>query len=145
SGKAVAAGALSDDGDVRGVLIFRAPTAAEAKVWAESDPAVTSGHLIAEMHPWFSEDVFRKPASPLQFSTVYLAFLLRGDKWTPEKTPATEELQQAHLANIRRLADMKKLVVAGPFGDEGRLRGIFVFKVGSLDEARELTNTDPAV
>lgn len=40
---------------------------------------------------------------------------------------------------------MKKLVVAGPFGDNGPLRGIFVFKVGSIDEARELAATDPAV
>lgn len=37
------------------------------------------------------------------------------------------------------------MVVAGPFGDNGPLRGIFVFKVGSIDEARELAATDPAV
>jgi uncharacterized protein YciI len=40
---------------------------------------------------------------------------------------------------------MKKLVVAGPFGDDGNLRGIFVFKVASLDEAKALAETDPAV
>jgi hypothetical protein len=40
---------------------------------------------------------------------------------------------------------MKKLVVAGPFGDNGELRGIFVFKVASLDEAKVLAETDPAV
>ena len=35
--------------------------------------------------------------------------------------------------------------VAGPFGDNGVLRGIFVFRVDSLDEARQLSETDPAV
>ena len=49
------------------------------------------------------------------------------------------------MANMIRLAEMKKLVVAGPFGDNGQLRGIFVFKVASIDEARALSETDPAV
>jgi len=78
-------------------------------------------------------------------TTAYLGFLTRGAKWTPEKTAATEELQKAHMANINRLAEMKKLVVAGPFGDNGTLRGIFVFKVATLEEAKELAATDPSV
>ena len=104
-----------------------------------------AGHFTAEMHPWWSEEVMKPAILPLKFTTAYFAFLVRGDKWTPERTPQTEEIQKAHMANIHRLADMKKLVVAGPFGDDGRLRGIFVFKVGSLEEAKELANTDPAV
>lgn len=145
SGKAIVAGPLTDDGEIRGLYIFRAPSVEEAKAWVNEDPAVASGHLVAEMHPWWSEDVFKKANTPLKFTTVYLAFLIRGDKWTPEKTAATEELQKAHMANIIRLAEMKKLIVAGPFGDDGQLRGIFVFRVESLAEARALTETDPAV
>jgi uncharacterized protein YciI len=145
SGKAVIAGPLGDEGEIAGILIFRAKSAEEARAWAESDPAVKAGFFTAEMHPWWSEDVMKKPSKPIKLTTAYLAFLTRGAKWTPEKTPATEELQKAHIANIVRLADLKKLVVAGPFGDNGQLRGIFVFKVASLEEARALTETDPAV
>lgn len=145
SGKAVVAGRLDDDGEIRGVYVLRAKSPEEARLWAEASPAVKTGQLIAEMHPWWSEDVMKKPAAPIKLTTVYLALLTRGAKWTPEKTPATEELQKAHMANIHRLADMKKLVVAGPFGDDGALRGIFVFKVASIAEARALTETDPAV
>jgi uncharacterized protein YciI len=145
SGKAVIAGPLGDNSDIAGVFILRAKSADEARAWAESDPAVKAGFFIAEMHPWWSEDVMKKPSSPIKLTTAYLALLTRGSKWTPEKTPATEELQRAHIANIVRLAEMKKLVVAGPFGDNGQLRGIFVFKVASIDEARALTQTDPAV
>jgi len=145
SGKAVIAGPIGDDGDIAGIFIFRAKSAEEARDWAENDPAVKAGFLTAEMHPWWAEDVMKKPSLPVKLTTAYLALLTRGVKWTPEKTPATAELQKAHLANIHRLAEMKKLVVAGPFGDDGVLRGIFVFKVASLDEARALTETDPMV
>ncbi len=145
SGKAVIVGRLTDDGEIRGVYVLRAKTPEEAREWAENSPAVKTGHLIAEMHPWWSEDVMKAPTLPLKMTTAYLGFLSRGSKWTPEKTPATEELQKAHMANIHRLAEMKKLVVAGPFGDTGPLRGIFVFKVASLEEAKGLAETDPAV
>lgn len=145
SGKAIIGGPLTDGGEIDGVFVFRANSAAEAKAWAEADPTVASGFRIAEMHPWWSEDIFGKPAKPMKLTQTYLAFLTRGDKWTPEKTPATQEIQKGHMANINRLAEMKKLVAAGPFGDNGRLRGIFVFRVGSLEEAKALTATDPAV
>jgi uncharacterized protein YciI len=145
SGKAIIAGPLTNAGDIDGVFVFRASSAAEAKALAEADPSVASGFRVAEMHPWWSEDIFGKPAKPFKLTQTYLAFLTRGEKWTPEKTPATEELQKAHLANINKLAEMKKLVAAGPFGDNGRLRGIFVFRVGSFEEAKSLTATDPSV
>lgn len=145
SGKAVIAGRLTDDSEIRGVYVLRAKSPEEAKAWAENSPAVKTGHLVVEMHPWWSEEVMKKPATPMKLTTAYLAFLTRGPKWTPEKTPQTEEIQKAHMANINRLAETKKLVVAGPFGDNGTLRGIFVFKVGSLEEAKALAETDPAV
>lgn len=145
SGKAVIAGPIQNDKELLGIYIFRTKSADEANAWVKADPLIGSEFAIAELHPWWSEDVMKKIESPNQMMTAYLAFLVRGDKWTPEKTPQTAEIQKGHMANIQRLAEMKKLVVAGPFGDDGRLRGIFVFRVDSLEEARALTLTDPAV
>jgi len=145
SNKAVIFGVIKDDPDLIGAYILRAKNADEAKEWVMADPAVTAGVVTVEMHPWWSEDVMKPTTTPETMMTSYLAFLKKGDKWTPEKTAATEELQKAHIANIVRLAGLKKLVVAGPFGDDGALRGIFIFKVGTIEEARELAATDPAV
>lgn len=146
SNKLMIAGAITGDAELIEVHIFRTKSAEEATAWLNEDPAVLAGLIVPELHPWWSEDVMKKAPTPAtRFTTAYLAFLTRGDKWTAEKTPATEEIQKGHLANIQRLAEMKKLVVAGPFGDDGKLRGIFVFKVNSIDEARELAATDPAV
>jgi uncharacterized protein YciI len=145
SGKAVLGGPFEDDGDIKGLYVFRAKNADEARAWVEDDPAVKAGHLTVEMHPWWSAEVMKPAIMPLKFIKAYFVFLTRGSKWTPERTPATAEIQKAHLANINRLVEMKKLVVAGPFGGNGPLRGIFVFKVASLEEAKELADTDPAV
>ena len=35
--------------------------------------------------------------------------------------------------------------MAGPFLDNGDLRGIYIFDVKTIEEAKELTETDPAI
>ena len=55
------------------------------------------------------------------------------------------EIQQAHLDNIERLAQLGKIAIAGPLGDDGNLRGIFVMDCESLEEAETLCKTDPAI
>jgi uncharacterized protein YciI len=147
SGRAVAAGPFGDDTDLVGIFILRAASAEEAKTWADADPAVKAGLFVAEMHPWWSEDIFKKRILPLQMKTVYLAFLKRGPnrKEGDGKTPEVQELQKAHIANIERLARLGKIVVAGPFGDDADLRGIFVFRVATLEEAQALCATDPMI
>jgi uncharacterized protein YciI len=145
SGKAVIGGPLTDESEIRGLYVLRAKSASEAREWADADPAVKAGHFVVETHPWWSEEVMKKAASPIKMTIAYIGFLSRGANWTPEKTPQTEALQKAHMANISKLAETKKLVVAGPFGDNGQLRGIFVFRVASLEEAKELAATDPSV
>ena len=50
------------------------------------------------------------------------------------------------MANIQRLADEGKLIVAGPLGkNEKTYRGIFIFDVKTIGEAKALTDSDPAV
>lgn len=64
---------------------------------------------------------------------------------TPERA---QELQRGHMANISRLAAERTLLVAGPFAEprlDPRLRGVFVFDVASVPDARALVATDPAV
>jgi uncharacterized protein YciI len=147
SGKAVAAGPFADNTGSIGVIIFRAASAEEAKAWADADPAAKAGHQVNEMHPWWSAEVFGKPKTPKELETVYFGFLKKGPnrKEGDSKTPEVQELQKGHMANINRLAETKKLVVAGPFGDDGEYRGVFVFRVGSMEEAQELANSDPMI
>ncbi len=73
-----------------------------------------------------------------------LAFLEKGPN-RPTDPAKAQELQMAHMANIDRLAEEGKLAVAGPFFGDGDLRGLYIFNVMSIEEAEELTNTDPAI
>lgn len=73
-----------------------------------------------------------------------MAFLKAGPNRDQDSTTAAE-LQSAHLDNIRRMAENGQLILAGPFLDDGELRGIYVFDVTTIEEARELTATDPAI
>ncbi len=51
-----------------------------------------------------------------------------------------------HFANIRALAANKTLVLAGPFNDPDKIkRGLYIFNVKTVEEAKRLVLTDPAV
>jgi len=87
----------------------------------------------------------KAPGLPPGMAKVYLVLLKKGPAWTAEKTEATAAIQAGHMANIQRLWKEKKLIVAGPSGDDGDMRGVFVFDTDSLDEAKALAASDPAV
>ena len=82
---------------------------------------------------------------PQNMIVYYLRLLKRGPLWTPEETPEVERLQAAHLAYGRKLREAGKLIINGPLLDNGDLRGVGIFRVGSLEEAQALSDADPAV
>jgi uncharacterized protein YciI len=80
-------------------------------------------------------------ASTANYSFVYL-------KTGPESSRKTKEQSSTifagHMSNMKRLADEKKLIIAGPFEKpaDSTWRGIFIFDT-STAAAAELVKTDP--
>jgi len=74
-----------------------------------------------------------------------MAFLKRGPDVSEYSKEERDEIQRAHLDYIGKLAEAKKLVLAGPFFGDGELRGIFIFDVENLEEAKKMTGEDPAI
>lgn len=73
-----------------------------------------------------------------------MVFLKTGPNRNQDSITASQ-LMEGHLNNIERLFKEKKMVLAGPFLDEGIYRGIFIFDVATPSETEELLLTDPAI
>lgn len=59
--------------------------------------------------------------------------------------PARDEMFKGHFANINRLANEGKLALAGPFDGADGWRGLFIFAVSDIEEAKKLVATDPVI
>jgi uncharacterized protein len=106
--------------------------------------AVLLASTIQAQSPYDAALAAKLKADDLGMRTYVMALLKAG----PNRDRPSEEaqrLQAAHRANINRLAAEGKLVLAGPFADDGVLRGIYIFDVPTVAEAEALTRTDPAI
>ena len=76
----------------------------------------------------------------------YVFVILKTGPAKIEDKAKLNELFRGHMANIDRLANEGKLTVAGPFGKNDKYyRGLFILNVKTVEEAKALLDTDPAV
>ena len=75
----------------------------------------------------------------------YVMVILKTGPSPKPKGRERDEMFKGHFANIERLASEGKLVLAGPFDGVDGWRGMFVFAVKDIDEAKQLTATDPVI
>lgn len=77
---------------------------------------------------------------------MYVMAILKAGPNQDQTPEEAAKLQQAHMENIGRMAKSGDLVVAGPFAkNELGFRGIYVFNVKTIEEAKSLTESDPAI
>ena len=76
---------------------------------------------------------------------MYVMCFLKTGPLKVDDANKRAELMKGHFAMINRLAEEKKLVVAGPFSEGGEFRGIYLFDVETIEEAQKLTETDPSI
>jgi uncharacterized protein len=143
-------GPFLDEGDMRGIAILTVASADEGRKLFDADPYVKSGALVVDVKPWLGpKDVFHQPTTrdtnaPDALEHLVLGFLMRGPN-TSQDAASANELQKGHLAYMTSLREQGKLLVAGPFMDNSAMRGIVIYRVPSVDDARALAANDPAV
>ncbi len=117
--------------------------ACDAKVTVETETAsdASTGDEVV-----FDKELAEKLGADEYGMRMYvMAFLKEGPNRDQDST-ARANLQRQHLDNIVRMAEEGKLSIAGPFAADGNpVRGIYIFNVETIEEARALTETDPAI
>ena len=107
---------------------------------------VSTACLLATAAGWAAEKAKLPPMKdvPKDMRVYYACFLVAGPKFAPD-SPDHTALRAKHLAFIRKMVSEKKLRLAGPFAEEGKLFGISIVDAPSAEEARALVEQDPAM
>jgi uncharacterized protein YciI len=100
--------------------------------------------LVSGAYAQAKEKTFK--AGDYEMKQYYFVMLTMGARRGEiTDTARINEIQRGHIANLERLAKMGKIIVAGPFGDDGNWRGIFIFDCETEAEVKQLLETDPAI
>ena len=98
--------------------------------------------LVSVVSEGGSRGSFQEPK--FEMGTFYLCLLVKGPNFNPAETPQNASWGQGHIKHMLSLLESGRVVVAGPFTDDDRIRGVLVSTAASVEEARSWA-ADPAV
>jgi uncharacterized protein YciI len=76
----------------------------------------------------------------------YTFVILKTGQAEIDNKSVRDSLFRGHFANMNRLADEGKLIIAGPLGaNENSYRGIFIFNATSPEEINNMLQVDPTI
>ncbi len=77
---------------------------------------------------------------------MYVMVILKTGSNNVQDKAKRDSMFAGHQRNIRKLAALKKLIVAGPFSEnEKSYRGIFILDAKTFEEAKALLVADPTI
>lgn len=103
---------------------------------AEAQEADSSAVPETFIYEWAGEE--------MTMQKYFIVFLKSG----PERSQNPEEaarLQQEHLQYLGNLYEEGIIVLNGPTGDGGDIRGFSVYSTATIEEAKRLASSDPMV
>jgi uncharacterized protein YciI len=117
------------------LIVFAGICGLAADAWADPPAA----------KPAFDAELARQLGADDYGMRNYVLVILKTGPTPMPKGEKRTEMFKGHFANIQRLADEGKLAAAGPFDGAEGWRGMFIFAVKEIDEAKALTATDPVI
>ena len=117
-----------------------------AAVLAVAAPHAAAQDAAVPAKPAFDAELAKKTGANDNGMRSYVLVILKTGPTRVNDAAERKAMFAGHMANIQRLSKEGKLALAGPFGDkDGDWRGLFVFAVDSIDEAKALVATDPVI
>jgi uncharacterized protein YciI len=99
----------------------------------------------AKPRPGYDAALAKKVGADKYGMRNYVIAFLRTGPTKIENKEEVGKLFAGHMANMDRLAAEGKLAVAGPFSKDPDFRGMFILAVETIEDAKKLVETDPAI
>ena len=105
------------------------------------------GQSGGKPNPTYDAELAKKlGANEMGLRNYVLAILKTGPNDATIQGDERSKAFRGHFENMTRLSNEGKLAVAGPFGKNDKaFRGLFILAVPTVEEAKALAETDPAV
>lgn len=134
---------------MRRPLLFKALPVSLALLACVAARAEDTATAAPATNPAYDAALAQKVGADEMGMRKYVLVILKTSAKPLPSGPERDAMFRGHFANMKKLADAGKLAFAGPFGDknagEGSWRGMFVFAVPTIEEAKALTATDPVL
>ena len=125
--------------DIRGI-----PDPAEVEATEES-PMLSDGEQAEKLKQQGYQTFFYEVEDTTYLmQQYYIVFLKSGANRSQDSTEAFR-LQEQHLAHLERMVQEGYLSMAGPFGEDGDIRGIAIYNTPTRKMADSLARVDPMV
>lgn len=97
------------------------------------------------LNPDYDAALASKWGANQQGMRSYVLVILKSSSTPVPAGAERDKMFAGHFANMKRLSDAGKLVLAGPLDKRLERRGLFVYAVSSIAEAQQLTESDPVI
>lgn len=87
---------------------------------------------------------YKEGDSTYLMQQYFIVFLKKGANRQQDSLEAAQ-LQEQHMAHLTRMYEEGYSSLAGPFGDDGEIRGIVVYNTPTQQQADSLARLDPMV
>lgn len=108
--------------------------------------ALLDGAYAQQINNQYDENLAKELKADDYGMKKYVLVILKSSNMPELPKSTRDSVFKGHMENINRLVAEGKLIVAGPLSkNEMDYRGIFIFDVSQVEEAKLLVETDPVI